>query len=228
MGKDLILDVPSQTKSMVEDTLQEIETELLFMIKMTIKSFENAITALKTSDNKLAMKVISKDDDVNHLEETINYSVTVALAKYQPMASDLRKLIAAIKISNDVERIADYAKNIAKTAIVNTDKTFMNKAFLDKAEKMSDIVISMLKKAESAIKDYDVNKAYKIATSGEELDDLLKQAFKSNPFELIKEDNVESYVELMGVLRSLERARDHVKNVCESVIFVGNGTFVEL
>jgi len=223
-----VLEKPGQIKSLVEDTLEEINKELLFMITMTIKSFENAINALETSDNKLAMKVINKDNDINHLEEQINYSVTIALAKYQPMASDLRKLIAALKISNDVERIADYAKSIANTAVINADKTFMTKGFLDKTKQMSDIVIGMLKKAESAIKDYDVNKAYKVASSGDELDQLLKDTVKSNPFELLKEDNVESFVELMSVIRNLERARDHVKNVCESVVFVGNGTIVEL
>jgi phosphate transport system protein len=224
----VILDTPSQTKSMVEDTLLEINEELLTMFTMTIKSFENSNLALNEGNNKLAMKVISKDDDINHLEETINYKVTVALAKYQPMASDLRKLIAAIKISNDVERIADYAKNIAKTAIVNTDKTFLTDTFLEKADEMSKIVVKMLKKSEETLKDYDVNKAYKVANLGDDLDQILKEAIKSNPFQLINEKNAESYIEIMGILRSLERARDHVKNVCESIIFVGNGTFVEL
>jgi len=223
-----VIEKPTHIKSLVDDTLIEINEELLLMITKTIKSFENAINALDKGDNKLAMKVINKDNDINHLEEQINYSVTIALAKYQPMATDLRKLIAALKISNDVERIADYAKSIANTAVINADRTFLTDNFLLKTKEMSEIVIDMLKKSEIAIKDYDVNKAYKVASSGEELDALLKDAFKSNPFELVKEDNVESYIELMSVVRNLERARDHVKNVCESVIFVGNGTIVEL
>jgi phosphate transport system protein len=218
----------SEIKNMVDDTLTEINEDLLMMINDTKLAFEHAAKALHNADNKLAMKVIKNDDKINHLEETINYAVMIALAKYQPMATDLRRLIAAIKISNDIERIADYAKSIAHTAIINADKTFMTDQFLSSVDKMDTMIVKMLGQIEVSLKDLDVKKAYKIASASEELDGILNDALKSNPFSLIKEDNVESYIELMGVLRSLERARDHIKNVCESIIFVGNGTFVEL
>lgn len=215
-------------KNLVDSTLTQLHDQTIKMFELTIQNHEGAIEALLKNDNKVAMKVIEKDNDINHLEEQINYTVMVSLAKYQPMAKDLRTLIAAIKIANDLERVADYAASIAKTAIVNTDKTFLSEGFIHNTKEMSDIVVNMLKECIVIIENEDVNKAYTLAASHSELDNILNKTLKSNPFDLIKEDNVESYVLLMGVLRNLERARDHIVNICESVIFVANGTFVDL
>ncbi|WP_423363191.1 phosphate signaling complex protein PhoU [Mycoplasma sp. P36-A1] len=214
-------------KNLIDATLEELQEEVLRMFELTIKNHKESVEALLQADNKKAVKVIERDDIINHLEEQINYTVMVSLAKYQPMAKDLRRLIAALKISNDLERIGDYAKSIAKTAIVNTDKTFLTERFLKNTMKMSNIVVKMLENCVTIINEEDVNAAYKLASSNE-IDEVLNETLKSNPFDLIKEDNVESYVLLMGVMRNLERARDHINNICEAIIFIANGTFVEL
>ncbi|MDL2211373.1 phosphate signaling complex protein PhoU [Erysipelotrichaceae bacterium OttesenSCG-928-M19] len=213
---------------MLDEVLDGIIVSLSEMFEKTTQAHRHAIQALIQKDNKKALIVLDGDEHINQLEEQINYDVMLAIAKYQPVASDLRKLIAIIKVANDLERIGDYAKTIAKTAILNCDETFLNETFLKNSLKMSNIVIDLLEKAREAFIRQDVDYAYEIIQSENQLGGLLRETIASNPFSLIKDDNVESYMLLMGVLRTLERSRGHLANICEATIFIGNGKFVEL
>ncbi|MDF9867493.1 phosphate transport system protein [Bacilli bacterium PM5-3] len=212
----------------LDDVINSIIESLSEMFDSTIEAQKNAIQSLVQEDNKKAMSVIDGDEAINRLEEQLNYDVMIAIAKYQPVASDLRKLIAIIKVANDLERIGDYAKTISKTAILNCDKTFLNETFLKNSLKMSNIIIDLLEKAKNAFIDGDVDGAYDIIKNENQLQDLLKETISSNPFCLIEDENVESFMLLMGVIRTLERSRGHLANICEAIIFVGNGKFIEL
>lgn len=212
----------------LDEVINTMVGSLEEMFIKTITAHKNAIQSLIQSDNKKAMKVVENDEEINRLEQQINYDVMIAIAKYQPVATDLRKVIALIKVANDLERIGDYAKTIAKTAIVNSNRTFLTETFLTNSLKMSNIIVSLLEKSQKAFVDQDVDYAYDIIKNETELVKLMKEAFADNPFSLIKNANVESYVLLMGVLRTLERSRGHLANICEATIFVGNGEFIEL
>lgn len=212
----------------LDEVIDGILASLIDMFDRTIEAHKNAIKSLIEGDNKKALLVLENDEFINQLEEQINYDVMIAIAKYQPVASDLRRLIAIIKVANDLERIADYAKTIAKTAILNSDQTFLSELFLKNSLKMSNIVVDLLKQSKQAFIEQDVDYAYDIIQKETEINKLLKETIASNPFSLIKDDNVESYMLLMGVLRTLERARGHLANICEATIFVGNGEFIEL
>lgn len=213
---------------MLEEVMQNIERQIDEMFKKTIDAHKEAITALIQADNKKAMNVLENDELINQMEERINYDIMLAIAKYQPVAIDLRKLLSSIRVATDLERIADYAKTISKTALVNSDKTFLSATFLKNSLKMSKIITDLLKKSQQTFLNDDVDGAYLIVARETQFNRLLSETIKSNPFELIEKNNADSYVMLMGVLRTLERSRDHIANICEATIFVGNGKFVEL
>lgn len=212
----------------LDEEITRIMGGLNKMFDKSIEAHKFAIESLVESDNRKAIKVLDGDEKINQLEERINYDVLLAIAKYQPVASDLRKLLAIIKIANDLERIGDYAKTVAKTAIVNKDETFLSDLFLKNSFEMSQINNELLKQSKEAFNKLDIDEAYNIMANETKFAELMYETMKSNPFSEIKSDNVNSYFLLMGVLRTLERARGHIANVNESTIFAVNGTFVEL
>ncbi|MEG0283500.1 MAG: phosphate signaling complex protein PhoU [Erysipelotrichales bacterium] len=213
---------------MLDEMLASLDKDLKMMFDKTIKAHNHAVESLLQADNKKAEDVIEKDDEINKLEETINYDVMITIAKYQPVATDLRKLISIIKISSNLERIADYAKTISRTAIVNNDETFLSEMFLKNTLTITNITTQMLEDALVAFEELDAKKAQKIIDDEHEIANLVKETIRNNPFELIKEDNVDSYVLLMSVIRTLERSRGHIANICEAIIFADNGAFLEL
>lgn len=212
----------------LDEEIERIIGTLNKMFDRIIEAQKLAIESLVNADNRKAIKVIDGDEKINQLEERINYDVLLAIAKYQPVASDLRKLLAIIKIANDLERIGDYAKTVAKTAIVNYDETFLNDLFIKNSAEMSKINDRLLKQSKDAFNKLDVEQAYTIMSSETKFADLMYETIKGNPFSQIKADNVNSYFLLMGVLRTLERSRGHIANINESTIFAVNGTFAEL
>lgn len=214
--------------SIIDSVTFKIMEDITLMFDKVVVAQKQSMEALIESDNKKAVSIFENDSIINGLEEKINYDVIVAIAKYQPVATDLRKLIACIKVASDLERIADYAKTIAKTALVNNNKTFLTQTFLKNSLEMSNIIVQLLNETKVAFLEVDLDKAYNIMSEEKLLGKLMKDIFKSNPFNLIKEDNVDSFIHLMGILRSLERARGHIANINEDTIFVANGTFVEL
>lgn len=212
----------------LDDVIEGIVNTLNRMFDKTIEAHKYAIEALVQSDNRKAVRVLEGDEKINQLEEQINYDVLIAIAKYQPVASDLRKLLAVIKIANELERIGDYAKTISKTAIVNSDETFLSHLFLKNSLEMSKINTRLLLETKEAFNNLDIDKAYTIMSSETKFTDLMYETMRNNPFSEIKVDNVDSYFLLMGALRTLERARGHIANINETTIFAVNGTFTEL
>ena len=212
----------------IDEVISKVDVKLMDMFDQTIEAHTNAIEALVQSDNKKAVKCIEQDQEINQLEEEIIYDCMIVIAKHQPVAKDLRKVISTIRIANDLERVADYAKTISKTAIVNSNETFLTDMFLKNSLKMSNIIVEMLKEEKKAILSNDADLAHNIITNEVSLSKYMSETFESNPFSSIKKENVESYMSLMGVLRTLERSRGHIANISESVIFTSTGRFVEL
>ncbi|MDR3214685.1 MAG: phosphate signaling complex protein PhoU [Bacilli bacterium] len=212
----------------LDEVMNEILLKVVLMFDLTIINHNKAIEALISGDHHLALEVIESDEKINQLEQQINYDVMLAIAKHQPVARDLRYLIAMIKVANDVERIGDYAKSNAKTAIINSDRTFLTTIFLKNMKRMGDIIARLLEDSKQAFLNVDVDKAYSLVREDNSLVKILNETLENNPFEEIKDNNVESFVSINGVIRTLERTRGHLANICEATIFVGNGEFVEL
>ena len=142
------------------------------------------------------------------------------LALLAPVASDLRKVIAAIKITTDLERIGDYAKNIASFVITDG---YINEDIKDDVKIMIDNFLTMLDHAMDCYNKEDLKWAYEIPLE----DENINAAFKSIVDKVKTDENVDHVIAMSSMLRNIERAGDHTKNVCEHIIYQLKGLHIE-
>jgi phosphate transport system protein len=208
----------------IETELREIEKNLKEMILLVLSMHEEAKVALEKMDIKSALQIVKRDEQVNNLDELINESVLSFLATQAPVAKDLRSAIAMIRVANDVERIGDYAKSIAELIILTKPlyepfKIYINPMFND--------FIKMFKAATDLFFKPVLEETYLIANQDQFIDAKLKTAFNEIP-KVVDTNNVMSLLHTFNVIRTLERAGDHTKNICEAVIFKLKGKKIDL
>ena len=167
-----------------------------------------------------ALEVIKMDEFVNRLDEEVNDLAIENLALLAPVASDLRKVIAAIKITTDLERIGDYAKNIASFVITDG---YINEDIKDDVKIMIDNFLTMLDHAMDCYNKEDLKWAYEIPLE----DENINAAFKSIVDKVKTDENVDHVIAMSSLLRNIERAGDHTKNVCEHIIYQLKGLHIE-
>lgn len=200
----------------IERHLKALERSVFKMTQMTEKMFNDLAIAIEREDLDLARKIIEQDEIVNQCEQTIHQQALMILSLMQPVAKDLRYVISSIKIANDLERIADYAKNIA-SYIQGDFLTILNQTdFLEMLEVMMLSYQGMQKLLEKP----DARKAHRLALQDQNIDKAFNLFFYS--LEGITAD-LDSVLELATLGRQIERAGDHIKNICEEVIYMKTG-----
>ncbi len=181
-----------------------------------------AIEALITKDSRLAVNVIYSDSQVNDLQHAVDRLTVRMLAMRQPMGIDLRHIISALKIAAELERIADYAANIAKNGM-DLDRVSLEKP-VALIIRMTESAIDMLKNVICAYRESDVQMAMRVWHRDEEIDhlyaDLLTQL---RSYMKADTDNINTYTSLIFTAGCCERIGDHIKNVAESVHFITHG-----
>ena len=205
-----------------EKNLAELQGKLVEMVDLSTDIIELAFTALKTQDVELALKVIENDNEIDDLENEINQMAIWLMAKEQPVARDLRRIVSIIKISAGIERIADFAVNIAKSTImIGKQPSLLD---LSKLEQMKVTGVMMLKKSIESFVNEDINLAKevgdlddKVDAMNKETNETLTQYLKTHP------DDTEQLVQMLFVNRYLERLADHVTNIAESTAYLIKG-----
>ena len=197
--------------------LAAMEQNLLKMAQRVIAMHEKVVAALKQPSKEIELDIVQADDVINHLEEEINDQAIRSLALLSPVASDLRKVIADIKIASELERIGDYAKNIAIFLIKNEslDATIRSYGIA-----MEEQLMEMLKDTITAYEQRDVDMAFEIAERDKAIKELyykLKSKLKE------QEDLLQHIFEISAMMRNMERAGDHTKNICEHIIYMMKG-----
>ena len=181
-----------------------------------------AIEALITKDTKLAVNVICTDSQVNDLQNAVDRLTVRMLVVRQPMGSDLRHIISALKMAAELERIADYAANIAKNGM-NLDQVYLEKP-VRLIIRMAELAIQMLKDVIDAYLELNVPRAIAVWHQDEEINqiyaDLLTQL---RSYMQADSDNINTYTSLIFTARCCERIGDHIKNVAEGVYFIVHG-----
>jgi phosphate transport system protein len=176
--------------------------------------------AIHKNDSSIAEEVVSEEKRVNTQELAIDRDCESILALYTPVATDLRLVLATLKISNDLERIGDNAKSLAKFLVNNLDKLPKDilKAF--EIEAMLEVLINMLKDMGEALRKDDTKLAVKTSKKDEHINEYNKKAFKTTAA-LMKEypDDAKSILTLFSLMRDLERAGDLTKNIAEEIVF---------
>lgn len=200
--------------------LSLFKENIISMGSRVYKMHEDALIALKTSDRDLALSIIESDEYVNNDEESVNRRALEVLALLAPVASDLRIVIAGIKIATDLERMGDYAKNIARFILKNEPILEEQMVLI---EYIYNSYLNFFSKVMEAYENKDLNAAFELPKLDDGIDQSLKNLFfKLEDIEL-NQPNTIKLIPLVGMARNIERAGDHSKNICEQIIYEATG-----
>jgi len=214
-----------------------IDEHLTIVVQKTTKLWELVEEAyaqighaFETKDRKLGLKVARKDKIINELEDEINEDTIRAISLQAPVASDLRLLISSIKIANQLERIADYTVNISDYILINdveTDSSYTT--IVDKyIGHMITYILEMLALAKKAYIEQDLTLAKQVIEMDRKLDKMYTKSI-ANLIEDVRKNAVEIdelakfNMNIMLIVKYMERAGDHIVNICETVFYLVEG-----
>ena len=217
----------AQNRTFFDTKLTELEDKVVRLANLTMRQTATAIEVLEKHDLELAKTVIENDNELDELELTINDEAILLIAKQQPVATDLRRLIVTMKSATDLERIADYATNIAKA--VTRIKHVPYVLDIQPLKKMAEQLIDMLELATRAYRKGEVSRVRELNEMDRVIDDInltvIKQYIGSLPAMTVGTNDV---YEFSNIARYLERMGDHVTNFGEHLIFLEKGKHYDL
>lgn len=215
-------------RDVMRNKIKMLNSELMEMATLVEKQIYSSIKALKNHDKDLANTVIKDDDKVDDFQRDIEEKCIKIMATESPLAKDLRSVYTTSKIVTDLERMADHAVDIAKIAIkIHGIKISdeVSKTILD----MVDIVISMIKKSIEAYINGDVDYAYEICAMDDKVDELYNGLFEITLKKMLVDNSlINQGTQILFVSKYLERIGDHVTNICEWIVFLKIGKYVDL
>jgi phosphate transport system protein len=200
--------------------VEKLKKRVAALAALVEERFRMAIRALEVNDPWMAEQVIAGDLVIDREEVDVEEECLKILALHQPVADDLRFIVAMLKMNNDLERIGDLAVNIAQHArsIASSDnRVAVPFEYFTMAQKAQD----MLKKSLDSLVNVDVNLAYQVCAADDEVDKM-KYAMQASFAEEIRrnQNNIESSINLFLISRHLERIADHATNIAEDVIYM--------
>ena len=217
----------ASTRGAFDQRLIEIRDNLLRMAQLLDTAIDQSMLALKNQDLALARQVINDDVAINNLRFTVEEECLTLIATQQPMASDLRVIVAAMNLVNDMERMADHATGIAKTVLRMGNEPLL-KPLVD-LPRMADSARNMLKRSIDAFLARDAAAARAIADEDDHIDHLYKAVFDELLEIMAREPaTIQRGTYLLWCAHNLERIGDRVTNIAERVIFMTEGTMQEL
>jgi phosphate transport system protein len=210
----------------LERELESLKTSLIKMGSVVEEVFGLAIRAVLDRKEDLAQKVIEADERINSMELEIDNAILDLLALQQPVASDLRFILAAQKINNDLERIGDHAVNIAESAQALSRKS--EAEMLREIPQMAAMTNTMLREALDSFIQLNPPMAQTVLKTDDEVDDLNRLVAR-RVIELVKDDTrtIEGGLELIRISRNLERVADLTTNIAEEVLFEAEARVVK-
>ena len=205
-----------------DSELQRLYGEITRMGEIAIAQLDAAIDALSRRDSKAAQRVVGNDIAIDELEREVSQDVLRLLALRQPMAQDLREVVAAIKIASDIERIGDYAKNIAKRAIVLSTHAPMKP--VASIPRMSQLALHIIKDVLDAYIEKDAEGARAAWRRDEEVDEMYNSVFREMLTYMMEDPrNIGPCTHLLFIAKNIERIGDHATNVAEIVYYLVHG-----
>jgi phosphate transport system protein len=205
--------------------IDQLKQKILFVGSMVESAIANAVSALVERDENLAAKVLEEDAEIDRMEVDVEEDCLKILALYQPVAVDLRFVVAVLKINNDLERMGDLAKNIAKRVLylARVDRVDVPVDFRTMAVRAQD----MVKRSLDALVTADSSLAHRVRQDDDELDGMrrmihekIRAAVRQCP------EQTETLLKLYSVAKHLERLGDMATNVAEDVIYMVEGDIV--
>jgi len=215
---------------MMEHTLKAFDADLQELARMIAemgglaeRQIGDALDALNRRDTVLARGVIAADARVDSLQHQIEEKAILTIARRQPMAVDLRDLVGALRVSNDLERIGDLAKNIAKRVEVMDGELSLQKVMRG-IEHMTELVLTQIKEVLDAYARRDVAKAMQVWRADEEVDAVNNSLFRELLTYMMEDPrNISLCTHLLFCAKNIERMGDHATNIAETIYYMVEG-----
>jgi len=207
------------------EELEQLKTKLLEMSSLVEAAIQRSISAVIHKDRSAAEQVFRNEERINEIEIEIDEFAINLLALQQPMAADLRLIVAALKINTDLERMGDLSVNIALRATSLMEEPVI-KPMIDMPH-IAGLVQSMVRKALDAFVNRDADLARSVLASDDAVDSLRSACYHELVSFMEKDpQNIRQALDLLAVTRNLERIADHSTNIAEDVLFLVKGVDV--
>ncbi|HEY4254085.1 MAG TPA: phosphate signaling complex protein PhoU [Roseomonas sp.] len=215
-------EMPEHMVRSYDEDLKRLRDMVARMGGLAEQQVADATTALARRDSELAAEVVKRDGQLDQLEREIEAFCVRLLALRQPMAADLRLIVATMKISHDLERIGDYARNGAKRAIVLA--TLPTIGSLNGFTRMARLVQENLTAAIDALVQDDAEAAARVWGADEPVDDIYNGIFRELLTHMMEDPrNITGATHLLFIAKNLERIGDHATNIAETVHYAVRG-----
>jgi len=216
--------------TMSDHTMKAFDTDLQDLARMVAemgglaeKQVADAVDALAKRDTTLAQRVSAADASIDALQREIEEKAVLTIARRQPMAVDLREVVGALRLANDLERIGDLAKNIAKR-VMALNAEFPPPKLIRGVEHMTDMVLQQMKLVLDAYGRRDVSKAMAVWRGDEEIDAVCTSVFRELLTYMMEDPrNITFCIHLMFCAKNIERMGDHATNIAETVHYIIEG-----
>ena len=205
-----------------DEELDRLTGEILRMGDLALNELEAAINAAMERDSETAQSIVDSDHEVDKLELEVSHDVIRLLALRQPMAGDLREVLAALRIASDIERIGDYAANVAKRAIALNRVERVRPVF--SLPRLGKLAGDILGEVLLAYRDRDADRALLAWARDEELDGLYTGMFRELLTYMMEDPRtITACTHLLFMAKNIERIGDHATNIAEDVYFIVHG-----
>ena len=204
-----------------DETLVALRNNVLMMAGLTERSLERAMKGLFDRNDELCATTIADDEEIDQLEKQMDKDGVDILLRFQPVASDLRRVVSAMKLSSNLERMADQATTIARRARkLNRHPPLPE---VDLIRPMYDHAMSMFKDSVDAFAREDVELGRAVVSRDQKLDDMNRAASDKLVERMARDpDQLRGYLNLIFVGRCLERVGDHATNIAEDAVYAAN------
>ena len=211
------------TAKAFDSDLQELTRLVAEMGGLAERMVVDSVDALVRRDIALGQRVVEADLDIDNLQRTIEEKAILTIARRQPMAVDLRDIVGSLRVSNDLERIGDHAKNIAKRVLaLDADIAFSQ--VVRGVEEMTKLVLAQVKQVLDAYASRDVAKALEVWRRDEEVDAVNNSLFRELLTYMMEDPrNITSCTHLLFCTKNIERMGDHATNIAETVHYMVEG-----
>jgi phosphate transport system protein len=213
----------AHTAKAFDNDLQDLNRMVAEMGGLAERQIADSVDALAKRDTVLAQRITQADANIDALQREIEEKAVLTIARRQPMAVDLREIVGALRLSNDLERVGDLAKNIAKRVIA-LNSEFPPPKLIRGVEHMADLVLSQLKAVLDSYARRDVNKAMAVWRGDEEIDAVCTSVFRELLTYMMEDPrNISFCIHLLFCAKNVERMGDHATNIAESVVYMIEG-----
>lgn len=207
--------------------LRQLQDEMLIVASMVDQAVGNSIDALRRLDAVGAQRIIHADREINAKRYAIEETAVATIATQQPMARDLRTILAILHIAIELERMGDYATGIARIVLMHGEQELL-KPLID-VPRMADLARTMLRCSLDAFVQRDARLARQVATHDDAVDALYDQVYRELLTYMLQDPHtIDRATWLLWVAHNLERIADRVTNVCERVVFLVTGELEEI